>query len=158
MQFTPKSKDELRPSLPDGEYTATVIKAEDTVSKKSNAEMIALTLRVYGDNGNTLVNDWLIASESSMWKLFDFCESSGKMDRYEAGTLDADACMNAEVIVRIKNEHSGDYGNQPRVKSYLKERTKPKYETPKEIIQRQGVPTAQGVAARKAEDSEGIPF
>lgn len=150
MQFAPKSKDELRPSIADGEYAATVMKAEDKTSKKSGSEMIALTLRVFADNAQVLVNDWLIPTTTSMWKVYDFCESAGILARYEAGDLQADDCMNADVFVKIKNEHSDEFGMQPRVKGYIKERTKPRYETAKEIIERQGVPASQGAAARQA--------
>jgi hypothetical protein len=170
MQFAPKSKDELRPSLTDGEYSATVCKAEDKTSKTGN-DMIALTLRVFSGENSVLVNDWLIPSTASMWKVFDFCEAAGLMARYEAGDLQAQDCLNADVFVKIKNEDGGDFGTQPRVKSYLKERTnKP---TAAEVVARQngpaGVPAAKGQAARKASverqeaapvgaDSEDIPF
>lgn len=164
MQFTPKSRDELRPTLPDGEYSATVIKAEDTVSKRGN-DMIALTLRIYGDTGNVLANDWLIPNAAGMWKVFNFCEAANKMDRYNDGDLTANDCLNAEVIVKVKTEAQEGFDPQPRIKDYLKERTaqngKPKYETAPEIIARQGANPASNRAARAADAEKGssdIPF
>lgn len=160
MQFTPKSKDELRPTLPDGEYSATVIKAEDTVSKRGN-DMIAITLRVYGDDVNVLGNDWLIPSSQGMWKVFDFCDAAGLMERYNAGDLTAQDCLNANVLVKVETEEQEAYGPQLRIRGYLKARTESRYETAQEIISRQGANPAQNRAARQADAATGdsdIPF
>lgn len=143
MNFAPKSKQELSPTLRDGTYPATVTKAEEKVSRSGN-DMIALTLRVEApEGGSVLVNDWLIPNDKNMWKIHAFCEAAGLSDRYMRGGLDAYDCMGACVNVKVRNEVSEQFGEQARVKGYVKPE-------PGAVPEPVGVPTAQGQAARKA--------
>jgi hypothetical protein len=143
MNFAPKSRQELKPTLHDGTYPATVTKAEEKVSRSGN-DMIALTLRVEApEGGSVLVNDWLIPNEKNMWKVYAFCEAAGLADRYMSGGLSANDCLGACVNVKVKNEFSEQFGEQARVKGYIK----PEVAAMPEPV---GVPAAQGERARKA--------
>ena len=62
MNFAPKSKDELNPTLHDGEYAATVVKAEEKVSRGGN-DMIALKLRAEAPGGGSVI----IKNRYSVW-------------------------------------------------------------------------------------------
>lgn len=160
MEFQPKSRQELKPTLHDGTYLATVTKAEEKVSRSGN-DMIALTLRVEAPGGGTvLVNDWLIPNEKNMWKVYAFCEAAGLSDRYMSGGLYADDCRGACVNVKVRNEVSEQFGEQARVKGYIK--PDPDSAPMPEPV---GVPAAKQQAARKADaerkqeqNSEDIPF
>lgn len=165
MNFTPKSKNELRESmmLPDGEYDFEVEKAEDGVSKKDN-EMVALTLKVWDANGKVqFVRDWLMdINERAQLKMLNFCETTGTMEAYNAGRVDAIVCQGLVGRVLIGHQNSDDYGPQNRVIDYC-----PSVD---QISQDRalGVPMAQQRAARKAAeeraaesggtDAEGRPL
>jgi len=160
MQFAPKSENELNPTLPDGEHTATVVKAEEKVSRGGN-DMIALTLRAeMPGGGSALIKDWLLPNDKGMWKVHDFCKAAGLMERYDAGDLRADDCLEAEVRIKVKNEASEEFGEQARVKGYIK--PDPDSAPMPEPV---GTPAAQGQRARKADaekaaeqDDSDIPF
>jgi len=159
MNFTPQSDTELRATVPDGVYPATVVKAEDTTSKSSGNEMIALTLKVHVNDSGRFANDWILSDAT--WKIKQFCEASGRLDLYEAGNLSAQDCLGAELFVYVKTETQDGYEPQLRVKKYLKERPVSKHETPADIKKRQGVNPAQSKAARVADAEAGddsIPF
>lgn len=109
MKFEPKTKAELavKNLLPKGWYDFEVMDAQDKVSRAGN-EMIAVKLRVFDPNGGEKhVYDYLM--EAVPEKLFDFCESVGLIDKYQAGTLTAEDCVNRAAKVKIaiddKNEN-----------------------------------------------------
>lgn len=120
MNFESKSERQIveESLFEKGEYDATVIKAEDKVSKKGN-DMIALGLKVYHDDGRTtLVNDWLLPSMPM--KLLKFCQSAGLQDRYDKGDLRAADCMDRDVrvILKVQEDESGQFPPQNSVANY----------------------------------------
>ena len=75
MKYVSKNADNLPRVVKAGEYLLTVIEAIETVSKNSGDEMIKLHLEVEG-HGCRLF-DYLVASESSAWKLDTFRKAIG---------------------------------------------------------------------------------
>jgi hypothetical protein len=76
MKYVSKNADNLPRVVKAGEYLLTVIEAIETVSKNSGDEMIKLHLEVEG-HGCRLF-DYLVASESSAWKLDTFRKAIGE--------------------------------------------------------------------------------
>ncbi len=117
MKYTPRTEKELDEAnlLPEGNYTATVTEAEDTVSSKGN-EMIALTLTIYEQSGEQRkILDWIL--EAMPWKLRHFCEATG-LD-YESGEVKAADCMGKSVTVELKVEPKTEkYRAKNSVKDY----------------------------------------
>ncbi len=107
--------------LTKGEYDATVVKAEETVSKTSGNEMIAITLKVWNADGSgVLVNDYLLSTETGILKLCQFCEAAGLLDIYNQGILSASDCMDSNVKVKIKiDEGKGDFPAKNAVAAYV---------------------------------------
>ena len=161
MHFPPKSKAELKPAIADGEYPATVCKAENKISKAGN-EMVALTLRVHVGDGSVLVNDWLLSVPTGLWKIHDFCEAAGLGRQYESGQLQPEDCIGAEVFVKVASEDGGKYGIQPRIKAYLKERsgTQPGSKQVQAASATQGKRARAEAEDRRAESAaiDDIPF
>lgn len=160
MRFTPKTEAELKVVFPPGEYPAEVKSAVDAVSQKGN-DMIKLGLKVFGPDGTqtSMVTDYLM--EAMLGKMLHFCEATGLMDRYNAGTLNADDCMDRQVRVKLKvdRDKSGQYPDKNSVADYVVARTsgvprngvdqrKPNYKAP--------YPDPNAMAAEAAADD--IPF
>ena len=120
MRFAPKTEEQLNEEnlIPAGNYPFEVVIAEEKQSKAGN-DMIALKLRVYHGERALCVNDWLM--ESMGFKLRHFCEETGLLDKYEAGTLRADDCDGKSGFVTLKVEpKKGDFAAKNAVKDYCK--------------------------------------
>lgn len=119
MKFPPKTRQELAEQflIPKGTYDALVESAEEKVSKAGN-DMIELTLRVYNGEQEVLIKDWILPETL---KLFNFCESAGLMDTYNAGELTGRSCQQANVAVRVDIEDAkGDYPPKNKIAGYVK--------------------------------------
>lgn len=120
MNFTPKTEEELaRESLLSaGTYPFEVLEAIEQVSKKGN-EMIKLKLNVFGQSGEQVhVYDYLL--ESMAFKLRHFAEAAGLLRDYEAGKLDAQACVGKNGFVKLEIEEQLGYVPRNTVKDYAK--------------------------------------
>lgn len=126
MKFTPQTEEDLKRAalLAPGTYDFEVTSAEEALSKKakergeSEPDMIALKLRIFSDNGERTVRDWLMPSMG--FKLKHFADTTGLAAAYTAGTLCAEDCKgrSGRVILVIKD--SEQYGPQSNVKDYEK--------------------------------------
>lgn len=125
MKFAPKTKDEIAQDglLPKGNYPFEVVGAEDTQSKKSGKDMIALNLRFFGTDGRPLfVKDYLL--EAMAAKLRGFCEEVGVLDKYEAGTLCAEDCEGKAGYATLKIEQQEGFDAKNAVSRYGKPKVK----------------------------------
>lgn len=158
MRFTPKNEDELNPLIPAGVYDAEVVKAEEKESKKGNP-MIAITLRVFMPNGDTvLLNDWLM--EAMLEKLLQFCNAAGLRAIYDQGELRDDDCVGKSVRVNVKIKTDEVHGEQNQVKGYHSERpptTEPSRPPVAKKSPEQANRALQEAANVKAGD-EDVPF
>jgi hypothetical protein len=126
MKFTPQTEEDLKRAtlLAPGTYDFEVTSAEEALSKKAKergeteSDMIALKLRIFSDNGERTVRDWLMPSMG--FKLKHFADTTGLTGAYDAGTLCAEDCKgrSGRVILVIKD--SEQYGPQNNVKDYEK--------------------------------------
>lgn len=76
MKYISSTNEQRAFFVPEGEYTVRIIEAVETISKGSGAEMIKLNLEVEG-HGCRLF-DYLIASESTAWKVDAFRRALGE--------------------------------------------------------------------------------
>lgn len=112
MKFTPKTEKELAEQgmIPDGVYPFEVTKAQDTRSKSSGAEMIAIQLRIFApDNKEVYLNDYLL--ESYMRKIFNFAKVTGLSASYHAGSLCALDCLGKQGFAKIGAEKGKEKTN-----------------------------------------------
>lgn len=120
MEFKPKSESELKEAMlaPVGDYDFDVLSAEDGKSKKGNA-MITVKIGLYrGDAISNHVYDYLLAQMEA--KLRHFCDTTGLLSAYEAGTLTARDCVGKSGRVKIVvKEADGQYQAKNEVKDYI---------------------------------------
>ena len=126
MQFNSKSREDLaKASLtPPGEYDFEIMRAEETTSKKGN-EMIKLKLRVFVENGEIHVYDYIVGGME--YKLANFCDAIGRSDDYDDGEIKADnleGCAGKLKLVieeAVKDEDTGEvkWPAKNAVKTYL---------------------------------------
>jgi hypothetical protein len=122
MKFTPREDEYFCFTLEPGEYDFKIIQAEDAVSKTNN-EMIKLSLKVWGKDGQEYyITDYLLTNNARMeWKLKNFCDSVGLSDKYLSGELNAADCKDkhAKVELRIDKDKEGKYPDKNSVKKYV---------------------------------------
>lgn len=109
-----------RPTLLEaGVYPFEVIGASEEISKAGN-EMIKIKINVRGDKGQSAhIYDYLM--EKMAFKLRHFCEATGLLVKYEAGTLSQLDCEGKKGWVRIKVEPAkGNYDAKNSVEDYIK--------------------------------------
>ena len=157
MQFNSKSREELaRESLtPPGEYDFEIMRAEETTSKKGN-EMIKLKLRVFVENGEIHVYDYLVAGME--YKLANFCDAIGRSEDYDDGEINADnlvGCAGKLKLVIEKEQKDKDTGEvkwpaKNVVKTYIAGKKG------QEKMAERRVKTAPKAAVKT--DDEEIPF
>jgi hypothetical protein len=122
MRFTPKTEQEIQQALllPDGEYDFEVISALDKQSKSGN-DMIELKLRVFHEQSERFITDYLM--EAMAFKLRHFCGAAGLMDEYESGALAAGMCVGkaGRVKLIIQKDKTGAYPDKNSVRDYVTE-------------------------------------
>ena len=157
MQFNSRSREELaRESLtPPGEYDFEIISAEETTSKKGN-EMIKLTLRVFVENGEIHVYDYLVAGME--YKLANFCDAIGRSDDYDDGEINADNLVGCAGKLKLVIEEAQKDKDTGEVKWPAKNAVKTYIAGKKgqEKMAERRVKTAPTAAVKT--DDEEIPF
>ena len=158
MQFNSKSRDELaRESLtPPGEYDFEIMRAEETTSKKGN-EMIKLKLRVFVENGEIHVYDYLVAGGME-YKLANFCDAIGRSEDYDAGNINADSLEGCGGKLKLVIEEAQKDPDTGEVKWPAKNAVKTYIAGKKgqEKMAERRVKTAPKAAVKT--DDEEIPF
>lgn len=154
MRYDVLSDDELnkqRNSLSEGFVDWTVEKAEDWISQSSGREMIKLGLRVIDEHGvSGFVTDYLSVS----WKIKQFLESSGKVDLYRTGELEADFCFSLSGKGRIKKEFYTDKNGNQKSSFKIIEYIKPGKVESHTHHKQQAIKAAQVVE----DDDDDVPF
>ena len=158
MQFNSKSREDLaKASLtPPGEYDFEIMRAEETTSKAGNA-MIKLKLRVFVENGEIHVYDYLVAGGME-YKLANFCDAIGRSEDYDAGNIKADSLegcggkLKLVIEEAVKDEDTGEvkWPAKNAVKTYIAGKKG------QEKMAERRVKTAPKAAVKT--DDEEIPF
>lgn len=157
MRFTPKSEKEMQEErlLAKGEYDAEIVDAEDAVSKSGN-EMIKVKLRVMNGSQNVLIDDYLLAIDSMLYKILHCCECCGLSEAYASGELEAHQLKGKNVRVKVKiDEGKGDFPSKNAIADYIPER---KQNAGAGKLMTDGVPASKTRAAKQASDDADVPF
>lgn len=124
MKFEPKTEAEINEQrlLAPGEYDYEVQAAKDHVSSAGN-ESIKLTLRVFGNDGKVLVDDYLGGTAKMAWKLRHYAESCGLLSKYESGEISPEDCegRTGRCILDIQGERKSESGQMFRAKNTVKD-------------------------------------
>ena len=128
MQFKPKSAKEIAELnvWPKGTYDFDVVKAERAVSgeksKTPGTEFIKLNVRIFNDDGKfKFVNGILHPAMEA--QLRHFCEVGDMLDKYDAGTFEADDCIGVSGKLKLKiKEAQGDFPEKNEIADFLPER------------------------------------
>lgn len=112
MKYTSSNNESRDFHVQAGDYDVRIIDAIETVSKNSGAEMIKLTLEVEG-RGCRLY-DYLIASESTAWKIDTFRRSLGDaVEEEEEVEIVAQDLIGKTARARLKTEdYNGKTNNK----------------------------------------------
>lgn len=117
--LTEEQLEAMKRKLLPGIYTFEVIDASEKVSKSTNKPMIELILKIYDNNGfEFIIYDYLVSDQKSSWKIKDFCESIGKPEIYQTGTINvlSLAGNSGRLATKIERYQERD---KARVKEYL---------------------------------------
>lgn len=121
MQFKPLSAKEVeeRLKLPKGDFPATVISAENAMSKKE-VEMIKLSVQVFVGDRKLHFTDYLHPAMEV--KVRHFCECAGLMDQYECGSLTAEMCEGKDITVKLGIKKQEGFADKSEIRDYVPER------------------------------------
>lgn len=123
MRFQPKSEKELAADglWPAGEYPFEVIEAEDTVSQKSGADMVKLTINVFNDDGKSRrVYDYLVGTPGGQFKVRGFAAATGLIDQYESGEMEAIDMQGRTGKCKIKiDKGDGSFPEKNAIATYV---------------------------------------
>lgn len=131
MQFTPKTEKEITEAglWPAGKYQFEVIpyvdfgnvqfSTQDSISKKTNKEMIILVLKIYNSEGAfKIVVDYLV--EAMAYKLRHAAEALNLLDKYNTGNLHALDFVEKRGELELSIQKADDkYAAKNIVKDYV---------------------------------------
>lgn len=119
MKYVSQNADNLPRSLPNGDYLVTVIESSETFSKAGD-EMIKLKLEV--EEHGVHLYDYLVATESSFWKIDTFRKAIGEaVIEGEEVELNATDLEGRQGYARLKvEEYQGKKNN--KVEMWLTDR------------------------------------
>ena len=159
MRFIPKTSEELeaeRPAFepwPVGEYDFEIVKAEDTVSKSSGREMLALNIKIFNSDGEyRFVNDYIV--DNATWKLHQLARAVGLDAEYDSGNIEAYMLENKVGRAKIKIKPAqGDFPAGNQVGEYVSAAGKPV-----KNVSAHSTAKANGFQPQPADLDDEIPF
>ncbi len=121
MNFTPISKQEISEMnlLDEGTYNFIVESADERQSKFDDGTYINLVIKVWDkDNKERVIYDNLTVK--GIGKIQSFCESTGLLDKYDAGNLVAGDCVTKSGVLKLgKMPAKGEYPAKNTVRTYM---------------------------------------
>lgn len=94
--------------LKEGEYDAVILVSQDKQSSSGNP-MMDITLQVFDDAGKSRdVRDFLVFTQTMMWKVIRFADSAGLMEQYEQGKLCSEVAVGHRLRVKIAIEEGSE--------------------------------------------------
>lgn len=132
FSFDSKTDEEIqeiqnRKLLADGEYPFIVKSYEHKISKTGNP-MLEILLGVLDNEGHERnIKDFLLATDTMIFKLKHFCETIGLHQEYAAGKFDPEKCIRrtGKCIIGLqkgneKPDGSGYYPDRNNIRDYVK--------------------------------------
>ena len=116
LTYTTKAPEAAQFHVPPGDYTLTVMDAEEGTSKSSNNDQIRLKLRVVNEDGTLGVSlyEYLVFSEKALFRIDQFLAACGKHPGPGHDfALDCEEMIGWEFEATLKvEEHNGNKGNK----------------------------------------------
>lgn len=109
-------------TIPRGVYHAKVSEVEETQSKSSGNDMLAITLTIArGDYSGRLLWDYIVLNEQSEWKLKQFLTAVGTIANGsgEKGAFDPADLVGRTIQVNVKHETDDQFGTRAKVGSMM---------------------------------------
>lgn len=105
--LTEKEIDEMD-LIPEGEYKFKIIEAIHEISRKSGHPQIKIRLRIFIPQlGERTLTDYLSTNGKFMMRKFrHFCESTEIFDKYEAGNISSDDCLDKIGLVKYNDKNT----------------------------------------------------
>lgn len=119
MNYTPKSEEECRPLIAEGEYACEILEATEKQSKKGN-DMIELKVKLYkGERCVGMLHDYLL--DAMAHKLRHCAYGLGLGLQYEDGSLSASKFegRSGTCVVGIKKSTDPKYRDQNQIDDYV---------------------------------------
>jgi hypothetical protein len=126
MRFKALSDEELNKPLYDaGIYNFKIIQAYEKPSKAGN-EMLVIELLIEASNGgNFIVKDYLLSTETSIWKISQLCKSINKEGLYKTENMEPFDIVNCNGTAELQHQTNPNDGKKYlRVKRYLAHKEK----------------------------------
>lgn len=149
MEFNPD--DANADALPEGEYDAEIVKAEEKTSSKGNP-MLVVTLKLFASSGTGFATDYIV-TPATLFKLKKLCKAIGLEAKFAKGKITPNDLigMGVRVFAKLEEDASGTYPDKNTIAKYL---------PPQGAVAKAKSP--QAVAANNNEDldiaEESIPF
>lgn len=123
MKFNSMTKEQIQNLnlMQPGIYNFQVTDALDQKSKNGN-DTIKLILKVWDNDGKErVIFDYLVDVAAFHYKLRNFAETSGILDKYDYGNIDADDCKNksGKLKIIIQKDKTGQYPDKNAVADYI---------------------------------------
>ena len=123
MKFNSMTKEQIQELnlMQPGIYNFQVTDALDQKSKNGN-DIIKLILKVWDNDGRErVIFDYLVDVAAFHYKLRNFAETSGMLDKYDHGNIDADDCKNklGKLKIIIQKDKTGQYPDKNAVADYI---------------------------------------
>ncbi len=94
--------------LKEGEYDAIITSSSDSQSKSGNP-MMDMTVTVFDEEGREHpIRDFLVFTNTMMWKVIHFAESAGISKEYESGVLCSEKAIDCRVRVKVTVEEGNE--------------------------------------------------
>jgi hypothetical protein len=107
-----------------GVYPATIIEAEEKLSKSSGNEMIELRWRL--DSPAPLVFDYLTFGEKMGWKVDTFLKSTGTQpEKGKEVEIEAEKLVGIRAFVQLAVEDDNRGGKRNKVAKYITDKGQP---------------------------------
>jgi hypothetical protein len=104
--------------LPEGQYDFIVDEATELQSKKGDP-MIKLVLHVNFKNKKYVIFDYILCTNTWMFKLRAFCDSTNLMDMYDLGEISASRISKKKGKAYFSLENDKKYGWKCKVDEYI---------------------------------------
>lgn len=122
--------------LKEGEYDAVITSSADKSSSSGNP-MMDMTVTVFDEEGREHpVRDFLVFTNTMMWKVIHFADSAGILKDYEEGKLCSEKAIDCRVRVKVNIEEGNEipedrlkgkplgskYPDKNKIEDYIKRR------------------------------------
>jgi len=115
VKFDPKDAVNL---IPDGEYDAEIVDAEETKSKAGN-DMMKLTVKVFPGGGDRIVFDYAVVPKT-LYKLKQLAAAVGEGAKFAAGQLEPSDLRGKGCRVTIETEAGKNgFDDKNAIRRYL---------------------------------------